>query len=123
MSAEFWSEILNGRYLLQKLGVQVRTKFYSRHRQEISLPKRQHLPRSLPSTLCLSFPLEYKRLGRDINHSPSTRAGIKNEWRFTSTPLLRLQILDTEGVNWIDLAQDRVVAAFIFEQAVKFRVQ
>jgi hypothetical protein len=52
--------------------------------------------------------------GRVINHSTSTTAGVKNEWRYTSTPPIQvcLQTLDTEGVNWIDLAQDSVVAAF-----------
>jgi hypothetical protein len=47
-----------------------------------------------------------------LYHLPSTRAGIKNEWSYTSTPPICLQILDTGCVNWIDLAQDSVVAAF-----------
>jgi hypothetical protein len=51
-----------------------------------------------------------QKTGRDINHSPSTTAGV-NEWRYTS---ICLKILDTEGVNGIDLAQDSVVAAFFF---------
>ena len=70
----------------------------------------------------MSFPLEYRRLGRDINHPPSTTARIKNEWRYTSTPPICLQILDTEFVNWIDLAHDSVVAAFFFEQVANHRV-
>jgi len=121
MSAEFWSEILNGRDLLQKLGVQVRTKFYSRQ-LHISPPKRPDRPWSPPSTVCLSLPPGIQETGRDINHSPSTTAEVKNEWRYTSTPPICLQILDTEGVTWIDLAQDIVVAAFWCRIPLWFRL-
>jgi hypothetical protein len=76
-------------------------------------------PSAKPAQYRVSFPPEYKRLGRDVNHLPSTTAGVKNEWIYTSTPPLCLQILDTEGINWIDLAQDNVVADFFFRTGSK----
>jgi len=34
--------------------------------------------------------LRVKRPGRESDHSPPLSAEIKNEWSYTSTPLLRL---------------------------------
>jgi hypothetical protein len=38
------------------------------------------------------------RSGRDVNHSPQSSAEIKNEWRYTSSPLICLHGVDRENI-------------------------
>jgi len=39
-----------------------------------------------------------KRSGREVYHWPPTCAKVKNKWSYTSTPAIRLQVVDTDDL-------------------------
>jgi hypothetical protein len=44
--------------------------------------------------------LGIKQLRHDVDHSPPSRAEVKNEWSYTSAPCICLQGMDREGFNF-----------------------
>jgi len=74
--------------------------FESRKKQEIFLstkiPNRLYGLPSLLSSRYRVLSLDEKQSGREINHSLSSNAEVKNEWSFTCAPLIRLHALDRE---------------------------
>jgi len=72
--------------------------FESRKKQEIFLsttvPDRLYGPPSLFSSRYRVLSLDEKQSGREINHSFSSSAEVKNEWSFICAPLIRLHALD-----------------------------
>jgi len=47
-------------------------------------------PTQPPTQWVRGAPLGIKRPGREDDHSPQSSAFVKNEWRYTSTPPIRL---------------------------------
>jgi hypothetical protein len=41
-----------------------------------------------------------KTTGHHVDHLPPSRAEFKNEWRYTSVPSIRLQVVDREKVTF-----------------------
>jgi hypothetical protein len=49
---------------------------------------------------------EVKPSGREADHSAPTSAEVKNTWVYTSTKM-DLREIGWDGMDWIDMAQDR----------------
>jgi hypothetical protein len=45
-----------------------------------------------------------KRLGREVYHWPPTCAKVKNNWSYTTTPAIRLQVVDRDDFCYIHYA-------------------
>jgi hypothetical protein len=60
--------------------------------------------RKFPTKLLLNvlpgFFLGVKRLGREVNRSPSSSADIKNGWRYTPPPPMCLYCVSTDNFNF-----------------------
>jgi hypothetical protein len=43
-----------------------------------------------------------KAAGREADHSPSSSAEVKNEWSYTSTPLIFLHVVDRKTSSFYE---------------------
>jgi hypothetical protein len=77
------------------------TGFELRGRQIFSLlqnfPERFWDPPGLSFNMYCGFFLLVKRLGCEVNQSPTSSAEVKNEWSYTSTPPICLHGVDREN--------------------------
>jgi hypothetical protein len=58
-------------------------------------------PHSLLFNTYQSYFTGVKKLGHEVNHSPPSRAKVKNEWSYTSTPLYIFMAWTKKNLTYI----------------------